>query len=138
MSIAPNLRFLNPPALSKPTGYSHVGEMTGPGRTVYIAGQLGLDATGKLGGAPGDFRAQAIQTYENLKTALASVGASFEHVVKFNNYLTDIATQIPIFREVRERYLSKEKMPASTTVQITRLAREGALIEIEAVAILPP
>jgi enamine deaminase RidA (YjgF/YER057c/UK114 family) len=133
----PNLRFLNPSSLSRPTGYSHVAEVTGPGRTVYIAGQLGLDAAGKLAGKPGDFRAQAIQTYENLKTALAAVGGSFEHVVKFNNYLTDIAEQIPIFREVRERFLNREQMPASTTVQIERLAREGALIEIEAVAILP-
>jgi enamine deaminase RidA (YjgF/YER057c/UK114 family) len=133
----PDLRFLNPPTLSKPTGYSHVAEVIGPGRTVYIAGQLGLDAAGKISGAPGDFRAQAIQTYENLKTALAAVGGSFEHVVKFNNYLTDIAAHIPIFREVRERYLSGERMPASTTVQIERLAREGALIEIEAIAILP-
>ena len=134
----PNLRFLNPPTMNRPTGYSHVAEVTGPGRTVYIAGQLGLDAAGKLAGAPGDFRAQAIQTYENLKTALAAVGGDFEHVVKFNNYLTDIAAHIPIFREVRERYLNNERMPASTTVQIERLAREGALIEIEAIAILPP
>jgi len=134
----PNLRFLNPPTMNRPTGYSHVAEVTGPGRTVYIAGQLGLDAAGKLAGAPGDFRAQAIQTYENLKTALAAVGGDFEHVVKFNNYLTDIAAHIPIFREVRERYLNNERMPASTTVQIERLAREGALIEIEAIAILTP
>jgi enamine deaminase RidA (YjgF/YER057c/UK114 family) len=135
---APKLRFLNPSSLGKPPGYSHVVEVTAPGRTVYIAGQLGVDAGGRLVGAPGDFRAQATQTYENLKTALAAVGGSFEHVVKFNNYLTDIATHIPIFREVRERYLNREQMPASTTVQIARLAREGALIEIEAVAILPP
>src|SRR5580693_5379220 len=109
MTATPTLRFLNPPTMSRPTGYSHVVEVMGPGRTVYIAGQLGLDANGKLAGKPGDFRAQAIQTYENLKTALAAVGANFEHVVKFNNYLTDIAEQIPIFREVRERYLGKEQ-----------------------------
>jgi enamine deaminase RidA (YjgF/YER057c/UK114 family) len=137
MTTTPNARFLNPPTMSRPTGYSHLVEVTGPGRTVYIAGQLGLDAAGKLAGKPGDFRAQATQTYENLKTALAAVGAGFEHVVKFNNYLTDIPEQIPIFREVRERYLGKEQAPASTTIEIARLAREGALIEIEAIAILP-
>jgi enamine deaminase RidA (YjgF/YER057c/UK114 family) len=138
MSAAPNLRFLNPPALGKPPGYSHVVEVMGPGRTVYIAGQLGLDASGKLAGAPGDFRAQAIQAFENLKVALAAVGAGFEHVVKVNNYLTDIAAQIPIFREVRDRYINTKQPPASTTVQIGKLARDGALIEIEVVAILPP
>jgi enamine deaminase RidA (YjgF/YER057c/UK114 family) len=136
MTDKPSLRFLNPSNLSRPTGYSHVGEVIGPGRTVYIAGQLGLDGNGQLAGKAGDFRAQAIQTYENLKTALAAVGAGFEHVVKFNNYLTDVEAHIPIFREVRDRYLGNHA-PASTTVEITRLARAGALIEIEAVAILP-
>jgi enamine deaminase RidA (YjgF/YER057c/UK114 family) len=138
MTATPNLRFLNPTALGKPSGYSHVAEVMAPGRIVYIAGQLGVDGAGMLAGKPGDFRAQAIQTYENLATALAAVGGGFEHVVKFNNYMTDITKQILIFREVRERYLDRERMPASTTVEISRLAREGALIEIEAVAILPP
>ena len=48
-------RFINPDALSKPPGYSHVVEATGPGRIVYIAGQLGIDVSGKM--AP-DFRGQ--------------------------------------------------------------------------------
>jgi enamine deaminase RidA (YjgF/YER057c/UK114 family) len=136
--MPPHLRALNPPSISKPTGYSHVVEAMGPGRTVYIAGQLGLNADGWLVGGPNDFRAQAIQTYENLKAALAAAGASFEDVVKFTNYLTDLHTQLPVFREVRERYVGKERPPASTTVQIARLAREGALVEIEAIAVLPP
>jgi enamine deaminase RidA (YjgF/YER057c/UK114 family) len=135
--MPPHLRIFNPPSISKPTGYSHVVEVTGPSRTVYIAGQLGLDAAGRLAGPPGDFRAQALQTYENLKAALAAVGAGFEHVVKFNNYLTDVAAQLPIFREVRDRYVRTEPPPASTTVQIARLAREGAVVEIEAIAVLP-
>jgi enamine deaminase RidA (YjgF/YER057c/UK114 family) len=136
--MPPHLRVLNPSAISKPTGYSHVVEVMGPGRTVYVAGQLGLNADGWLVGGPNDFRAQAIQTYENLKAALAAVGAGFEHVVKLTNYLTDLHTQLPIFREVRDRYVRTELPPASTTVQIARLAREGALIEIEAIAVLPP
>src|ERR1700677_2647928 len=47
------VRHLNPQTLSKPPGYSHVVEVTGPGRTVYIAGQIGLDRNGKVVGAPG-------------------------------------------------------------------------------------
>ncbi len=39
--------ILNPNGMAKPAGYTHVVEMTGPGRTIYIAGQLGYDATGK-------------------------------------------------------------------------------------------
>ncbi len=132
-----NVRFSNPPELSKPPGYSHVVEMTSPGRTVWIAGQLGLDREGKLAGGPGDFRAQAVQTFENLKAALASVGATFADVVKVNNYLADIK-HLPIFREVRDRYLNTAAPPASTTLAISTFAREGALLEVEAVAVLPP
>ena len=117
-------------------GYTHVVEVTGAGRTVYIAGQLGYDVSGKAP-EPGDFRAQATQVFENLKAALASVGGSFEHVVKFNTFLTDIRAQIPVYREVRDRYVNTSAPPASTTVEVPRLAREGALIEVEAVAVLP-
>jgi enamine deaminase RidA (YjgF/YER057c/UK114 family) len=128
-------RFLNPPNLYKPPGYSHVVEVVGPGRIVYIAGQLGLDPQGKLVGAPGDFRAQVTQAFENLKIALAAVGAGFGDVVKLNNYLTDMS-HLPIFREVRDRYLNVSAPPASTTVQISKFALEGALFEIEAVVML--
>jgi enamine deaminase RidA (YjgF/YER057c/UK114 family) len=135
--MAANLRYLNPKTISKPPGYSHVVEATGPGRIVYVAGQLGLDVGGKVVGQAGDFRAQAIQTYENLKAALAEVGATFKDVVKTNNYLTDLKQHLPILREVRDMYVGGPNPPASTTLQISALAREGALLEIEVVAILP-
>ncbi len=127
------IRFINPQALGKPPGYTHVVEITAPGRIVYIAGQLGIDREGKLGS---DIRRQAVQAFENLKNALAAVGADFRHVVKFNNYLVDRA-HLPIFREVRDSYLPANNRPASTTIAISGLARDGALIEIEAVAALP-
>ena len=127
------IRFINPQALGKPPGYTHVVEITAPGRIVYIAGQLGIDREGKLGS---DIRRQAVQAFENLKNALAAVGADFRHVVKFNNYLVDRA-HLPIFREVRDSYLPANNRPASTTIAISGLAREGALIEIEAVAAPP-
>jgi len=126
-------RFINPPALRRPPGYTHVVEVTAPARIVYIAGQLGVDGDDRV---VGDFRRQAVQTFENLKTALAAVGAQFRHVVKFNNYLVDRAN-LPTFREVRDGYLAENDRPASTTIAISGLAREGALIEIEAVAVLP-
>jgi enamine deaminase RidA (YjgF/YER057c/UK114 family) len=129
-------RFLNPPAIPAPRGYSHVVETKGPSRTIYLAGQLGMTADGKFAGAPGDFRAQAVQCFENIKAALAAVGATFEHVVKLNNYLVDMA-HLPIYLEVRDRYVDTENPPASTTIQISKLAREGALYEVEAVAVVP-
>jgi enamine deaminase RidA (YjgF/YER057c/UK114 family) len=129
-------RFLNPPAIPAPRGYSHVVETKGPSRTIYLAGQLGMTADGKFAGAPGDFRAQAAQCFENIKAALAAVGATFEHVVKLNNYLVDMA-HLPIYFEVRDRYVDTKNPPASTTIQISKLAREGALYEVEAVAVVP-
>jgi enamine deaminase RidA (YjgF/YER057c/UK114 family) len=132
-----NVRFVNPTDAAPPPGYTHVVEVTGPGRIVYIAGQLGLDRAGKLVGAPGDFRAQAVQVFENLKAALATVGATFRDVVKINNYITDM-NHLATFREVRDMYLNTAAPPASTLVAISKLAREGALIEIEAIAALPP
>jgi enamine deaminase RidA (YjgF/YER057c/UK114 family) len=132
----PMLRFSNPPGMSTPPTYSHVVEVTGPHRTVYLAGQTGVDATGKI--AEG-FRAQAVQVMENLKTALASVGGGFEHVVKLNSYLTNIEANGAEFREVRGSYFpNKQALPASTLVQVPRLANPAFLLEIEAIAILPP
>lgn len=129
------VQFSNPKGLSSPPTYSHVVEVSGTQRTIYIAGQTGADATGKV--AQG-FRAQAVQVMENLKIALASVGAGFEHVVKINNYLTDIEANAAEFREVRAGYFNKSALPASTLVQVARLANPAFLLEVEAIAVLPP
>ncbi|MEW6449628.1 MAG: RidA family protein [Pseudomonadota bacterium] len=126
-------RFMNPETIAKPGGYSHVVETVGPGRIVYIAGQLGLKPDGKIAG---DFRAQAVQAFENLKNALASVGATFNDVVKLNNYLIDIKSNLGAYREVRDLYVNVKAPPASTTIGITALAREDALFEVEAIVML--
>jgi enamine deaminase RidA (YjgF/YER057c/UK114 family) len=128
--------FLNPSSMPAPRGYTHVVESARPGRTIYISGQLGMTADGKFAGSPGDFRAQATQAFENLKAALGAVGADFNHVVKITNYFTDMA-HLPIFFEVRDRYVNTKAPPASTAVQIVKLARPDALFEIEAIAVVP-
>jgi enamine deaminase RidA (YjgF/YER057c/UK114 family) len=133
---APNLRFSNPPGMTKPATYSHVVEVNGPHRVVYLAGQTGVDANGKV--AQG-FRAQAVQVMENIKTALASVGGDFDHIVKLTGYLTDIEANADVFREVRASYFpNKAALPASTLLQISRLANSSYLLEVEAIAILAP
>jgi enamine deaminase RidA (YjgF/YER057c/UK114 family) len=133
-AVAAKIRFINPEGLSRPPTYTQVVEVVSPGRTIYISGQLGTDRDGKL--ATGDFRAQAEQVFENLQVALAAVGASCADIVKLNSYLADIA-HLPILREVRARHLNAAALPASTTLAVGGFAREGALLEIEAVAILP-
>ncbi len=129
-------RFHNPSTMPATRGYTHVVETTSPSRTIFLSGQLGMTPDGKFAGAPGDFRAQAVQCFENLKAALDAVGANFEHVVKITNYFVDMA-HLPIFFEVRDRYVDTKAPPASTAVQIVKLARDGALFEIEAIAVVP-
>ena len=124
----------NPPALSTPTGYTHVVEVTGPSKTVYISGQIAYDKDGKVVGA-GDMKAQAEQVFKNLQLALDAAGAKFSDVVKMNTYITDM-DKAPAVREVRARYFG-ETTPASTLVQVVHLARPELMLEIEVIAVVP-
>jgi len=127
-------RFLNPPTMPQPFGYTHVVETRG-GRTIYISGQVALDAAGNVIGLA-DLQAQTIQVFKNLDAALASVGATFHHVVKLTYFLLDIA-QIPVVRSVRDQYINTRQPPASSAVEVRRLFRDEFLIEIEAIAVIP-
>ena len=127
----PHVRFLNPESLSTPTGYSHIAEVTS-GRTIYIAGQVAFNKSGVVVGK-GDFAQQATQVFENLKLALAAVGATFDDVVKVTTYVTDMS-HIQTLREIRGKYYGKNA-PASTLVEIGKLAHPDLMIEIEAIAV---
>ena len=126
--------IFNPPTLMKPVGYSHVARITG-GTLVYIAGQVSADASGQLVGE-GNLEAQAEQVFKNLRAAVEAAGGSMADLVKINIYLVAEVdgSEVPKLRAVRDRYVNVEKPPASTLVTVTRLARPGWLIEIEAVA----
>ena len=128
-------KFLNPEAMPKSFGYSHI-VIAEKGRTVYLSGQIALDREGKVVGR-GDFRAQTVQVFENLKAGLEAAGASFKDVIKINIYLTNINSQLKIFPEVRDKYIDLENPPASSLVEVRRLFGEDFLIEIDAVAVLP-
>jgi enamine deaminase RidA (YjgF/YER057c/UK114 family) len=124
-----SIRFIN----RAPAGYSHVVETRG-GRTLYVAGQIAVDAEGKLVGA-GDFRAQIKQVFANLNSRLAEAGASFKDVVKLNYYLTD-ASDLQTLRETRDSYINKDAPPASTLIVVKQLVRPEYLCEVEAVAVV--
>ena len=124
----------NPPALSAPTGYTHIVEVAGPNRTIYISGQIAFDKDGKVVGA-GDMKAQAEQVFKNLETALTAAGATFTDVVKMNSYITDMS-KIQAVRDVRARYF-KDVTPASTFVEVKGLVRPELLLEIEVIAVVP-
>jgi enamine deaminase RidA (YjgF/YER057c/UK114 family) len=131
---APGRQVLNPRSLPPPRGYSHV-VVVPAGRRVSISGQVALDSLGAVVGA-GDFRAQCVQVFENLRRALASVGATFADVVSTHMYVTDLG-HLAVLREVRARYLPAEAPPASTLVQVVALYRPELMIEIAAEAALP-
>src|SRR5262245_12538017 len=126
-------RFINPDTIAKPTGYTHVVETRGQ-RTVYISGQVAFDLAGNIVGVD-DMAAQAEQVFKNLQAALASVGATFEDVVKFTYFLVDI-TKIQAVRDVRNKYINTAQPPASSAVEVSRLFRPECLIEVEAIAVL--
>ena len=134
--VGTNVRHSNPPGMTQPAAYSQVVEINGPHRLIFVAGQTGVDASGK---AAQGFRAQAVQAFTNIKTALASVGGSMDHVVRLTTYLTDIQQDADAYREVRASFLpNKSALPASTLLQVVRLADPSYLIEVDAIAILPP
>ncbi len=123
---------INPPGLSTPATYSHVVRV---GNTLYIAGQVGADAQGRLAGS--GMVEQLEQVLKNLQTALASQGGDFSHVVKITTYTTDVdAYRDPAAAAVRAKYFGAHP-PASTLVGITRLASAEYKVEIEAIAVVP-
>jgi reactive intermediate/imine deaminase len=130
---APQVKRTNPPALSKPTGYTHIVEVTGPAKTIYISGQIAYDKDGNLVGA-GDMKAQAEQVFKNLEIALTAAGAKFSDVVKMNSYITDMS-KVQAVRDVRAKYFA-DTAPASTFVQVAGLVRPALLLEIEVVAVV--
>jgi reactive intermediate/imine deaminase len=103
------------------------------GNTVYVAGQLALDKDGKLVG-PNDIAAQTRRVLENMRRILEGGGAGLKDVVKITVYVTDIRSREG-YGEVRQQFFGSNP-PASTLVQVAGLAVPGAMIEIEAVAVI--
>jgi enamine deaminase RidA (YjgF/YER057c/UK114 family) len=126
--------FFSPATLPPPAGYSHIAKVN-RGTLIYLAGQVSSDASGKLVGE-GNFEAQAEQVFCNLKIAVEAAGGAMTDIVKLNVYLVAEVDQaeVPTLRAIRDRYVNVEKPPASTLVVVSRLARPGWLVEIEAVA----
>lgn len=134
MPATPATRFLNPVGLPTAAGYSHAAEASG-GRTVYIAGQVALDAGMEVVGM-GDFEAQARQVFTNVATALSAAGLDFAHVVKLGMFVTDL-THLPTLRTVRDEFVDTAAPPASTLVQVAALVRPEFLVEVDAIAVGP-
>jgi enamine deaminase RidA (YjgF/YER057c/UK114 family) len=131
---AGQIRWINPPELGAPPGYSQVVDVR-CGRIVFIAGQTALDRDGGLVGA-GDFAAQAAQVFQNLDAALRSVDCSAANLVKLTVFLRDMA-DLAAYRVARNRFFASTTPPAApavTLVEVSKLYGPDFLIEIEAVA----
>jgi enamine deaminase RidA (YjgF/YER057c/UK114 family) len=131
------VRIFNPDTMARPTaGYSQVAEVSG-GKIVFIAGQVAQDRNGNLVGKD-DFRAQVQQVFLNVKAAVAAAGGDFTNVVKLNYYCAESVDpgQIPLVREIRDKYVNTANPPTSTFVVVKRLVRSEWLIEVEAVAVV--
>ena len=117
--------------LAKPNGFSHVVRSGSNPGLFYISGQSPTDERGNTVGV-GDFEAQVVQTFENVKKCLQAIGATFEDVTKLT-FLVVPMDKFDIVRKVRKRYLNQRKLPAITSVGVTSLVNKEWLIELEAI-----
>lgn len=126
-------QYLNPEGLSPPPGgiYTHVIRA---GHLIFVSGQLARDGQGNLLGK-GDAAAQYHQAWANVCAAVASVGGGPRDIVKTTTYVVGEG-QIPAIRQARQA-LGLVTPPTSTMIVTAALAVPEALVEIEAIAVLP-
>lgn len=124
---------LNPPGLAPARGFSHV---TVAADTVWVGGQIGSDADGKVV-EPDDVVAQFARAIGNVATALRAAGCGPENTVKLTYYVTDLEAYRANLRSLGDAYrdVFGRHYPASTLVEVSALFDPEALIEIEAVAV---
>ena len=127
--------IVNPPTLydPAPNGYSPAVVATGGARLAFIAGQGGEDQHGSL--SP-EFEKQLRQAYANLYAALDAVGAKPHQVTKITTYVVDYdQSKLGVMTEIVTEVFG-DSLPAQTLVPVSRLAIDGMLFEVDAIAIL--
>lgn len=127
--------IINPAGLYDPApyGYSHAVLAAGVERIAFIAGQGGEDSSGAL--AP-DFPGQVRQAYANLRTAVDAVGARPDQVVRITTYVVDYDPSMLEIMTQNVKATFGAALPAQTLVPVPRLALDGMLFEVDAVAVL--
>ena len=126
---------IQPGCLPKPTG--NFTWVVQSGKTVYLSGQVGIDASGKLVGL--DAESQARQIYVNMDTTLKELGGDLNSVVRTGIYIVG-RENIEAHRRVRRELVASGRMtkkPASTMLLVAGLAEEEWLVEVDAIAVLP-
>jgi enamine deaminase RidA (YjgF/YER057c/UK114 family) len=103
---------------------------------LFISGKVGLRADNTLAGRT--MREQTAQTLENIREVLAREGGTMDDIVRVRVYVTQLdAATLRDIHDVRSQFWTRGKYPASTLVRVDELIRDGALIEIDADAVLP-
>jgi 2-iminobutanoate/2-iminopropanoate deaminase len=120
------------PGLAEPI--SHYTDAVRAGDLLFVSGCVPVDGAGRIVGGD-DVIAQTRQVFANVQAVLAAAGAALADVVKVTVFLTDVGDRAAV-NTVREELFGATR-PASTLVEVSRLAIDGARIEIEAVALLP-
>ena len=118
------------PGLAEPI--SHYTDAVRAGDLLFVSGCIAVDGDGRL--VDGDVVAQTRQVFANLGAVLDAAGAGFGDVVKVTVFLTDVDDRGAV-NTVRQEVFGDAR-PASTLVEVSRLAIPGALVEIEAVALV--
>ena len=128
-------RVLQPEGWPRPRGYAN--GMSATGRTIFVAGQVGWNEQQRI--VEGGMVAQTRQALANIVAILAVDGARPEHIVRLTWYVTDrahyLAAEAPlgaVYREIIGRHF-----PAMSAVEVKALMAPGAVVEIEATAVLP-
>jgi len=129
-------RAVNPKELAPPVGFAHGWLVEhAPARTLYLAGQCGYDAQGRVE-APGDLVAQLERALANIGLILRDAGMTFADVVQLNFYVTsrdDYATARKSFGEVWRRHCGKH-YPGMAMFEVVSLFDPQARIEVQGVA----
>jgi 2-iminobutanoate/2-iminopropanoate deaminase len=125
----------NPAGIAQPlSNYSHVVRVEiADTALLFVAGQIALDLDGQLVGK-NDISAQTEFVFQEIEAILKGEGATLRDVVKANIYVTDM-THYKEVAAVRNRYFAVDP-PATTFVEVSKLAREGLLVEIEVQAVV--
>jgi enamine deaminase RidA (YjgF/YER057c/UK114 family) len=132
-------KVLAPTGDGKPIGMYSAGFAVDPARLVFVAGQVAVDADGRVVGE-GDIKAQATQVYRNLAAILAEAGCTLRDVVKFTTFLVRNEDWAPFAEWRRAEYpklFPDGVYPANTGVVVVELARPSLLLEVEAIAVRP-
>jgi enamine deaminase RidA (YjgF/YER057c/UK114 family) len=126
-------RIINPWTWQDQFGFVQANEVSGAGRVLYCAGQTSVDAGGRPVHA-GDMRAQITQALDNLETVLEKAGFTLGNVVRLNYYTPNLDLLLANWDVIGARLVKAVCRPASTALQVSRLAFAELLVEIEATA----